>query len=129
MGPMARRGRPTNPRTTELGRYIEERRHERGWSVLDLAHAADVPHNTVSKLELGLYRPRKPDILLRLAKTLDVYPDRLLLRAALTPFLRQPSTPPPPEPPPLESRLLCQSPARNVDCLSIISIFCDLWPL
>jgi transcriptional regulator with XRE-family HTH domain len=84
-----RRGRPTKTRTSALGGYIEQRRDELGWSVRDLAHKAEVSYKTLSKLELGRNLPRHPEIfLLRVARALGVHPDKLLVRASLTPLLK-----------------------------------------
>lgn len=82
-------------RITELGRYLTERRSELGWSVADLASRARVPNRTVSKIELGKYPLRRPDILLKLADALDVHANRLLVRAAMTPLLAPSAGPPP----------------------------------
>ena len=97
---MANRGRPTKPRTTELGRYIKECRLKCGWSVQDLASAAKVPYKTLSKLELGHFRPRRAGILQKIASAFDMHPDPFLLRASLTPILKPPAvavSPPTPE--------------------------------
>ena len=85
---MSKRGRPTKPRESDLGSYIQKLRNEREWNVSQLADKAGVSYKTLSKLELGRITPRKPDILMKVADTLDVHPDRLLLRAPLTPMLR-----------------------------------------
>ncbi len=53
----------------------------------DLAREAGVSYKTLSKIECGRVTPRKPDILMKLAKALDVHPNRLLVPAALTPLL------------------------------------------
>ena len=88
---MGRRGRPTKPRTSEVGIYIEQLRLEWGWSVRDLAREAKVSYKTLSKLELDRNLPRRPEIfLLKVAKAFGVHPDRLLVRASLTPMLRPP---------------------------------------
>ena len=81
------RGRPIKERETELGRYLTERRSELGWSVADLASRSRVPYRTISKIELGRYPLRRPNILLKLADALDVHANRLLVKAALTPLL------------------------------------------
>lgn len=47
---MAKRGRPTKSRTSELGQYIEELRRQHGWSLLRLASEASVSYKTLSKL-------------------------------------------------------------------------------
>ena len=89
---MGLRGRPTKLRTSEVGIYIEQLRRERGWSVYDLAREAEVSYRTLSKLELDRNLPRHPEIFLwKLAKALDVHPDKLLIRASLTPMLRPPT--------------------------------------
>jgi transcriptional regulator with XRE-family HTH domain len=89
---MGLRGRATKVRTSELGIYIEQLRRERGWSVHDLAREAVVPYKTLSKLELNRNLPRHPEIFLwKLANALGVHPDKLLIRASLTPMLRQPT--------------------------------------
>jgi transcriptional regulator with XRE-family HTH domain len=86
-----RRGRRTKPRTSELGVYIEQRRDELGWSVRDLALKAEVSYKALSKLELDRNLPRRPEIfLLKVAWALGVHPDKLLVRASLTPMLRPP---------------------------------------
>lgn len=85
---MQRRGRPENPRVTELGRYIQGLRLELGWSLLDLAKASQVPHRVVSKLELSNRPTTKANHLIKIADALNIHPDRLLIRAALTPLLR-----------------------------------------
>lgn len=86
---MGKRGRPTKPRASELGFCIQQLRDQRGWNVHQLADAAGVSYKTLSKLELNRTTPRRPEILLmKVAKALDVHPDRLLLRAPLTPMLR-----------------------------------------
>ena len=85
---MSKRGRPTKPRESDLGSYIQKLRNEREWNVRQLADKAGVSYKTLSKLELGRITPRKPDILMKVADTLDVHPDRLLLLAPLTPMLR-----------------------------------------
>jgi transcriptional regulator with XRE-family HTH domain len=88
---MNKRGRPAKPRTNELGSCIQDLRHQQGqqgWNVRQLADAAKVSYKTLSKLELGRITPRRPEILLKIAKALDVHPDRLLLIASLTPLLR-----------------------------------------
>ena len=87
-----RRGRPTSERPTDLGEYLEQCRGEKGWTIYKLAAEAKVSNRTLSKLELGAYLPKKPEMLLRLAQALEVHPDQLLLRAALTPYLRPPTT-------------------------------------
>ena len=88
---MKRRGRPTKTRTSELGIYIEQRRDELGLSIKDLAHKAEVSYKTLSKLELDRNLPRRPEIfLLKVAWALGVHPDKLLVRASLTPMLRPP---------------------------------------
>ena len=71
-----------------MGSYIQKLRNEREWNVRQLADKAGVSYKTLSKLELGRITPRKPDILMKVAHTLDVHPDRLLLLAPLTPMLR-----------------------------------------
>lgn len=85
---MGKKGRPTKPRASELGACIQKLRDREGWSVRQLADAAGVSYKTLSKLELGRTTPRRPGILLKIAKALDVHPDRLLLLAPLTPMLR-----------------------------------------
>lgn len=85
---MSNRGRPPKPRYGELGRYLEEQRTQKGWTVSQLADAAHIPLKTLSKLELGLIKPRKPGIFSKLAIALDIHQDRLLLKASLTPTLR-----------------------------------------
>ncbi len=87
---MGNRGRPTKPRTSELGGYIEVLRQENSWSLSDLAHKAGVSYKTLSKLELARIIPRRPEILLKVARAFDIHPDRLLVRASLTPMLRPP---------------------------------------
>lgn len=88
---MRRRGRPTKTRTSELGVYIEQRRDELGWSIRDLAREAKVSYKALSKLELDRNLPRRPEIfLLKVAWALGVHPDKLLVRASLTPMLRPP---------------------------------------
>jgi len=88
---MKRRGRPTKARTSELGVYIEQRRDELGLSIKDLAYKAEVSYKTLSKLELDRNLPRRPEIfLLKVAWALGVHPDKLLVRASLTPMLRPP---------------------------------------
>ncbi len=88
---MGRRGRPTKPRTSEVGIYIEQLRLKWGWSVRDLAREAKVSYKTLSKLELDRNLPRRPEIfLLKVAKVFGVHPDKLLVRASLTPMLRPP---------------------------------------
>lgn len=88
---MKRRGRPTKTRTSELGIYIEQRRDELGLSIKDLAYKAEVSYKTLSKLELDRNLPRRPEIfLLKVAWALGVHPDKLLVRASLTPMLRPP---------------------------------------
>jgi transcriptional regulator with XRE-family HTH domain len=67
---------------------MEELRRKQGWSLSALAHKAGVSYKTLSKLELDRIIPRRPEILLRVAKAFDVHPDRLLVRASLTPMLR-----------------------------------------
>jgi len=67
---------------------MEELRLEKGWSISDLARKAGVPYKTLSKLELVRIIPRRPEILLKVAKAFDIHPDRLLVRASLTPMLR-----------------------------------------
>lgn len=95
---MVRLGRPTRNRTTELGRYIEQLRHERGWSLRDLAREAEAPYKTLCKLEVESKSVRRPEILLKIARALGVHPNQLLVRAVLTPMLSpSPSTGPPPE--------------------------------
>ena len=94
---MARRGRPTSPRTTALGRYIEGLRLHRGWELSDLAREAKIPYKTLSRLEVGQHSLRDQGILLRVASAFDIHPDQLLRRAALTVPLRPfVATPPPP---------------------------------
>ena len=89
---MRRRGRPTKTRTTQLGVYIEQRRDELGWNIRDLARQAEVSYRTLSKLELGRNLPRRPEIfLLKIARALGVHPDKLLVRASLTPILKAPA--------------------------------------
>ena len=84
---MAGRGRPTKLRVTELGRYLAEQRAQLEWTVTDLASKSGVPLSTVSRIERGTPRPRVLS-LDRLAGALQVHPDRLLVRAGLTPYLR-----------------------------------------
>lgn len=91
IGYMRRRGRPTKTRTSELGIYIEQLRGERDWSVRDLAREAQVSYKALSKLELDRSLPRHPEIfLLKVAWALGIHPDKLLIRASLTPILRPP---------------------------------------
>jgi transcriptional regulator with XRE-family HTH domain len=92
---VGRRGRPTKTRTSELGLLIERLRGQFHWSVKDLAREANVSYKTLSKLELGRNLPRRPQgFLIRVARALEVHPDRLLIPACLTPILRPPvSTP------------------------------------
>ena len=85
---MVRKGRPTKPRLSDLGQYIEKQRKELNWSVLELAHRANVSYKTLSKLELARTFPRHPGILIKVANALGVHPDQLLLVAHMTPFLR-----------------------------------------
>jgi len=86
---MGRRGRPTKPRTSEVGIYIEQLRLKWGWNVRDLAREAKVSYKTLSKLELDRNLPRRPEIFLqKVAKTFGVHPDKLLIRSSLTPMLR-----------------------------------------
>ena len=86
-----RRGRPTKTRTSELGACIEQLRDQLGWTVRDLAREANVSYKALSKLELDRSLPRRPEIfLLKIARALGVHPDRLLVRASLTPMLRPP---------------------------------------
>jgi len=85
---MRKRGRPTKPRDSDLGGFIQKLRDQQRWSVRQLADAAGVSYKTLSKLELGRVTPRRPGILLKVARALDVHPDRLLLLTPLTPMLR-----------------------------------------
>lgn len=85
---MGNRGRHTKPRVSELGIYIENLRNKQGWSIHKLAEEAGISYKTLSKLELGQITPRKPGIIMKLARALDIHPDRLLLLAPLTPMLR-----------------------------------------
>lgn len=95
---MGRRGRPTNPRTSPIGLAIEEGRGKYTWSVRDLSIKAGVPYKTLSKLELGQVLPRHPErIILKIAKALDVHPDKLLILASLTPMLRPAKDEKPPQ--------------------------------
>lgn len=88
---MGHRGRPTKPRTSEVGIYIEQLRLDWGWSVQDLAREAKVSYRTLSKLELDRNLPRRPEIfLMKVANIFGVHPNKLLVRASLTPMLRPP---------------------------------------
>lgn len=84
---MAKRGRRTKPRQTELGKKLEQLRLGRDWTVTRLAKEAGVPYKTLSKIECGTLTPTRPGVLLKLAKALDTHPDYLLLPAALTRYL------------------------------------------
>lgn len=84
---MAPRGRTPKVRTTEFGLYLAHLREQQGLNLLDLADKSGINHKTLSRLESGAHPPRKPDLLMKLAVALDVHPNRLLLRAALTPIL------------------------------------------
>ena len=77
---METRGRKPDPRTTELGRYLAERREDLKWSLTDLAKASRVPLNKISRIEKGAPRP-KILVLQLLARALGVHPDRLMMRA------------------------------------------------
>ena len=95
---MTKRGRPTKTRTSPLGIVIQSERKKLEWTVRDLANRAGVPYKTLSKLELGQVIPRRPEILLiKIAQAFDVYPDKLLIPASLTPILRPIKSERPPE--------------------------------
>lgn len=81
------KGRPTKPRTTELGRYLESERLARSWLLRDLADASGIAYRTLSRIELGKYPLRHPGLLMKLASALELHPNKLLLKAALTPYL------------------------------------------
>ena len=93
------RGRPTKPRTKEIGLYLEQLRSVRGWSVTRLASEADVDAKIVSRLEVTGIPPRDLEFMLAIARSLDIHPDNLYRKARLTPPLRptpaQPSESPP----------------------------------
>lgn len=80
-------GRPPKPRTTELGQFIWVQRRKSGLTMRQLAERARIPYKAISRLELSAHRPRSDQMMVRLAQALDVHPNELLERAALTRFL------------------------------------------
>ena len=82
------RGRPSKPRTTEIGLYLEQLRLGRGWNISNLASEAGVDSKVVSRLEVTGKTPRDRDFLLKIAHAFDIHPDTLYRKARLTPFLR-----------------------------------------
>ena len=93
------RGRPTKPRTTEIGLYLEQLRSVLGWTISRLASEAGVNYKPVSRLEVTGKPPRELDFMLSIARALDVHPDNLYRKARLTPPLRPTPTQPSESPP------------------------------
>jgi transcriptional regulator with XRE-family HTH domain len=98
---MGRRGRHTQKRENDLGAYIEKLRLQRGWNVRQLADVAKISNKTLSKIELGQTKNRRPGTLWKIARALEEHPDHLLVLAQLTPYLHPVadiiSSPPPKE--------------------------------
>jgi transcriptional regulator with XRE-family HTH domain len=76
---MARKARSTAEKAKDvsLGKRIALLRKERGFTQVELAHKLDVIQAIISDYERGRLRPH-PDMLVRLATTLQVSTDELL---------------------------------------------------
>jgi transcriptional regulator with XRE-family HTH domain len=120
---LANKGRPLKARSGELGRYVAAQRELRGFNVRELAEAANVSYRALSKLELGHTVPR-PEFLLRLAQALDVYPDELLRRAAMTRYLRP--APPPAATVPLGVEITSEERDRLMEYLQFLRYRADI---
>lgn len=84
------RGRRSQPRGSELGRFIKAQREEQEpkLSMKDLAFKAEVSYQKLCRLEFSNALPRHPqEFLINIAHALGVHPDRLLVKANLTPLL------------------------------------------
>lgn len=75
-----RRGERTDPVALQIGQRVSSYRRKARLSTEELAARAALPASEVSLLELGEKAARIPrvDVLVRLAKGLDVAPDALL---------------------------------------------------
>lgn len=83
------RGRKPIPRNNDLGHYIADLRSQHEWSLSYLAEKVGVSYQTLSRLELGLTHPRHfAELLINIANEFGIDPNRLLVRAVLTPMLR-----------------------------------------
>lgn len=68
----------SRPRATSVGRAIAAARERRGWTISDLAHHADVPRPTISRIESGVIPNPGGYTLKRIAEALGESLDRLM---------------------------------------------------
>jgi transcriptional regulator with XRE-family HTH domain len=61
-----------------LGRRIKLLRERKGWGLRELAREADVPHNTLSRLERGIRADVTTETAKRIARALGVSVDHLI---------------------------------------------------
>ena len=72
----------TEPRSTVLGSFIRDQRHQAELSVRRLAELAGVSNPYLSQIERGLKRP-SADILQQLARALEISSESLYVQAGL----------------------------------------------
>ncbi|MFC7678292.1 helix-turn-helix domain-containing protein [Paenibacillus sp. GCM10028914] len=64
-----------------FGSYLKQLREERGWSMNQLAHAAEISGSQISRIENGLRGVPKPQTLRKIADALDGSYEELMKQA------------------------------------------------
>ncbi|WP_199794816.1 transcriptional regulator [Paenibacillus faecalis] len=64
-----------------FGSYLKQLREERGWSINQLAKAAEVSGSQISRIENGLRGVPKPQTIRKIAEALDVSYEELMNQA------------------------------------------------
>lgn len=64
-----------------FGPYLKEIREKKGWSINQLAQAADISGSQISRIENGLRGIPKPQTLRKIAEALDVPYEELMSKA------------------------------------------------
>lgn len=84
---------------TTWASYVKAARKAAGLSQTDLAVRTRISRNTISRWEIGRYRPDKPEDVIAVARATDVDPVEALAAAGFRPDVPTPSEPTrPPDP-------------------------------
>jgi transcriptional regulator with XRE-family HTH domain len=68
-----------------FGTYLKEIREDKGWSINQLAHAADISGSQISRIENGLRGIPKPQTLRKIADALEIPYEELMNKAGYLP--------------------------------------------
>lgn len=91
---------PASP--TTWASYVKAARVAAGLSQTDLAVRTRISRNTISRWEVGRYRPDKPEDVITVARATGVDPGEALAAAGFRPDVPPPADPTPPPDPELD---------------------------